>query len=61
MFKSNGDDMFLSNVSKSSLYRMSNLDEVKLLLKKEVNLLGPSLTFFTLVKGFICTGILYLP
>ena len=31
MFKSNGDDMFLSNVSRSSLYRMSNLDEVKLI------------------------------
>jgi proton-coupled amino acid transporter len=35
-----------------------NLDEIEI---RKVKLLGPVKTFFTLIKGFICTGILYLP
>lgn len=29
--------------------------------KANLKLLGPVATFFTLIKGFVCTGILYLP
>jgi amino acid permease len=29
--------------------------------KKQVELLGPIATGFTLFKGFVCTGILYMP
>lgn len=36
----------------------NKLDEVDL---KKVKKLGPVKTYFTLLKGFICTGILYLP
>ena len=30
-------------------------------VKKEIKKLGPCATFMTLIKGFVCTGVLYLP
>ena len=50
---------FLSlNLSATPNTMRRGLDEIE---KKQVQKLGPVKTYFTLLKGFVCTGILCLP